>query len=116
MATSAPEVETMSHLTTSFIASEAASGSKSALKELDASLLKTTLSETQRPVPEQGSKEVWSVKACTDHMLSVKWTDDYGWHAPEIVPVSLNSPFTVLQLVVLKLTNASMDLLRSCLR
>jgi len=59
---------------------------KPAIRELDVSKLTITKTSNLRPVPELGSKEVWSFKACTDHMVKVKWTDDKGWHAPEIVP------------------------------
>lgn len=64
-----------------------------ALQDLDASKLTITHTTTPRPVPELNSKEVWSVKACTDHMVTVKWTDDVGWHAPEIKPYG---PLTIM--------------------
>lgn len=54
------------------------------MHDLDASQLTITHTTTPRPVPELDSQEVWSVKSCTDHMVTVKWTDDFGWHAPEI--------------------------------
>jgi branched-chain amino acid aminotransferase len=56
------------------------------IRDLDASKLTITHTTTPRPVPELNSKEVWTVKACTDHMVTIKWTDDAGWHAPEIKP------------------------------
>lgn len=57
-----------------------------AIHRLDASKLKITKTSNLRPVPELNSKEVWSFKACTDHMVKVAWSDDEGWHTPEIVP------------------------------
>jgi branched-chain amino acid aminotransferase len=79
-----PPVETMSHLTESHI-KDASSAPQ--LKDLDASHVTITKTSTLRPVPELNSKEVWGSKSCTDHMISVKWTADQGWHAPEIKPV-----------------------------
>ena len=64
-----------------------------AINDLDASKLTITHTTTPRPVPEINSKEVWSVKACTDHMVTVKWTEDAGWHAPEIKPYG---PLTIM--------------------
>ncbi|PSS27843.1 hypothetical protein M430DRAFT_113023 [Amorphotheca resinae ATCC 22711] len=56
------------------------------LHDLDASQLRITPTTSLRTVPEPDSAEVWGVKSCTDHMVTVTWTDDYGWHAPEIKP------------------------------
>jgi len=57
-----------------------------AILDLDASKLRITRTTTPRKVPEPNSAEVWSYKACTDHMVKVTWTDDQGWHTPEITP------------------------------
>jgi branched-chain amino acid aminotransferase len=84
VANGTPPVETMSHLMESHIKD---SSSAPQLKDLDASHVTITKTSTLRPVPEPNSKEVWAVKSCTDHMISVKWTVDQGWHAPEIKPV-----------------------------
>ena len=65
----------------------------SSIQELNASKLIITYTTTPRPVPEPNSEEVWSVKACTDHMVTVKWTEDAGWHAPEIKPYG---PLTIM--------------------
>ncbi|PQE11626.1 putative branched-chain-amino-acid mitochondrial precursor protein [Rutstroemia sp. NJR-2017a WRK4] len=83
VANGTPPVETMSHLTESHIKD---SSSKPQLKDLDASHVTITKTSTLRPVPEPNSKEVWGSKSCSDHMISVKWTVDQGWHAPEIKP------------------------------
>lgn len=101
-------VETMSHLTDSGVKEMA--HEEDLLHDIDASKLTVTLSSTKRPVPEPNSAEVWSVKACTDHskssphqsstvsgtirsigylhipVVKIKWTDDYGWYEPVIVP------------------------------
>ncbi|KAF4630131.1 hypothetical protein G7Y89_g8011 [Cudoniella acicularis] len=80
-------VESVSHLTqTGIEASKKMAESSSSMHDLDASQLTVTLTQNPREVPGLNSAEVWSVKACTDHMVTVKWTDDYGWHAPKIVP------------------------------
>lgn len=57
-----------------------------AVKELDASKLTIKHSKNLRDVPGLDSKEVWSFKACTDHQVMISWTEDAGWHAPEIKP------------------------------
>ena len=49
------------------------------IHELDASKLSITKTTSLRTVPELNSKEVWSFKECTDHMLKVTWTSDQGW-------------------------------------
>lgn len=79
-----PPVETMSHLTEAHIKD---TPSPPQIKELDASQVTITKTTTLRPVPEPNSKEVWGAKSCSDHMVSVKWTADEGWHTPEIKPV-----------------------------
>ncbi|KAL3423870.1 branched-chain amino acid aminotransferase [Phlyctema vagabunda] len=56
------------------------------LAGLDASKLHITRSTTLRKVPEVNSDEVWNFKHCTDHMMTVTWTADHGWHEPEIKP------------------------------
>ncbi|TAQ84842.1 hypothetical protein B7494_g6837 [Chlorociboria aeruginascens] len=56
------------------------------IQDLNASNLRITRSAVLRDVPEPNSKEVWSVNSCSDHMISVKWTEDAGWHTPEIIP------------------------------
>lgn len=64
-----------------------------AIQDLEASKLTITHTTTPRKVPELNSEEVWSVKACTDHMVTVKWTEDAGWHPPEIRPYG---PLTIM--------------------
>lgn len=56
------------------------------LASLDASQLKTTFTTAPRPVPEPNSPEVMAQKVCTDHMITVSWTADRGWHTPELKP------------------------------
>ncbi|KAL0263263.1 hypothetical protein SLS55_002243 [Diplodia seriata] len=56
------------------------------LAKLDASKLTTTFTTAPRPVPEPNSPEVMAQKVCTDHMVTVSWTADHGWHTPELKP------------------------------
>ncbi|KZF25656.1 branched-chain amino acid aminotransferase II [Xylona heveae TC161] len=58
----------------------------STLPELDASQLRKNLSAAPRAVPDRNSPEVWSMSTCTDHMVTVRWTADNGWEAPELKP------------------------------
>ncbi|KAI1121354.1 aminotransferase [Nemania abortiva] len=53
---------------------------------LDASKTRFTRSEILRPVPEPGSAELWAQNVCSDHMVTVRWTDTEGWEAPELKP------------------------------
>jgi len=81
------QIQTISELTESGIKHTSIEVQKEpTICPLDASKLTVTKTSNHRPVPELDSKEVWSFKACTDHMVKVKWTDDQGWHTPEIVP------------------------------
>jgi branched-chain amino acid aminotransferase len=87
-------VQSMSDLMESGIKEvEAHAREEPAIHDLDASKLHITHTTTPRQVPKLNSEEVWSVKACTDHMVTVKWTDDAGWHAPEIKPYG---PLTIM--------------------
>lgn len=70
--------ETVNHLTEVGVSVANASLEKPSIHDLDASLLKITKTEKLRPVPEPNSAEVWAVKSCTDHMVTVSWTADYG--------------------------------------
>lgn len=56
------------------------------IAELDSSRLTVTLTSTPHAVPEQDSVEVWSHSTTTDHMVTVRWTAEAGWEAPEIKP------------------------------
>ena len=89
-ATSGPAtgpVTTMSDLTDSGIkATKTMAREEPSIQDLDASRLTITRTTTPRKVPELNSAEVWGVKACTDHMVMCTWTNDVGWHAPEIKP------------------------------
>ncbi len=79
-------VETVNHLTNTGVEAANAVASKPTTHDLDASLLTITKTTSLRTVPEPNSAEVWASKSCTDHMVTVTWTADYGWHAPEIKP------------------------------
>lgn len=61
-------------------------GSVARLAELDASVVNVTRTTNLRPVPAPGSPEELSHSHCTDHMLTVRWTDVNGWETPEIKP------------------------------
>jgi branched-chain amino acid aminotransferase len=78
--------ETVNHLTETGVDAANAAIANPAMHDIDASLLKITKTSTLRTVPEPNSAEVWASKSCTDHMVTVTWTADYGWHAPEIKP------------------------------
>ncbi|KAL4939766.1 hypothetical protein BDV06DRAFT_198119 [Aspergillus oleicola] len=54
------------------------------LARLDAS--KLTTRKTTTPKELLPSKDLVFGKNFTDHMLSVEWTAEDGWHAPQIVP------------------------------
>ncbi|CAL3964247.1 hypothetical protein PZA11_001654 [Diplocarpon coronariae] len=80
-------VESLSHLTDSGVdAAKHAAEVEPAWKELDASKLTITKTSSPKDIPEVNSQEVWDMKTCTDHMLTVTWTSDGGWHAPKIRP------------------------------
>lgn len=85
------EVESTSHLTSFRITSISQAPR---IKDLDASEIFITKTTSPRPVPEPNSKEVWASKNCTDHMITVRWTADEGWHTPEIKPV-ISPLFTI---------------------
>ncbi|KPM34849.1 hypothetical protein AK830_g11718 [Neonectria ditissima] len=55
-------------------------------KPLDASKLVFTQSTALHPVPEHGSAEQWAQNVCCDHMVTVRWTAESGWEAPELKP------------------------------
>lgn len=80
-------------LTSGINAAKAHAKEEPAIKELDASKLVITRTTTPRKVPELNSAEVWGVKACSDHMVKVTWTEDQGWHTPEITPYG---PLTIM--------------------
>lgn len=56
------------------------------LNDLDASLLKITLTSSPRPVPSADSPEIWNFSYASDHMVTVNWTSTHGWYAPELKP------------------------------
>ncbi|PYI00593.1 branched-chain amino acid aminotransferase II, partial [Aspergillus sclerotiicarbonarius CBS 121057] len=55
-------------------------------KGLLASRLKITFSSDPKPIPAPDAPEVTSHKACTDHMIQVRWTSEKGWGNPALVP------------------------------
>jgi branched-chain amino acid aminotransferase len=77
-------VETVEHLLQN--GANATKAHELEIHDLDASKLTVTLTKSPGKVPELDSKEVWSMKSNTDHMVRVTWTDDVGWHAPTIEP------------------------------
>jgi len=80
-------VETASHLIENgVIAAKSMAQEQPAIHDLDASGLTITLTKSPGKVPESNSTEVWDMKTCTDHMVMVTWTDDLGWHTPQIKP------------------------------
>lgn len=73
-------------LTDSTVATKIQDNGTVKLAELDASLLTRQFTRSPRSVPQDGSPELWSFSACTDHMVTVKWTVQNGWEAPELKP------------------------------
>ena len=66
------KVETVNHLTENGVRSaEAMARNEPAVHELDASKLTVTRTTTPGNVPELDSKEVWEMKTCTDHSMSL---------------------------------------------
>lgn len=58
----------------------------SSKRQLDASRLKIESASTLKSVPTSGSAELWEQNVATDHMLTCRWTVDYGWEDPVIKP------------------------------
>ena len=54
------------------------------LADIDASLIKTTLSAKPKTIPP--NKNLVFGQTFSDHMLSVEWTAQSGWDAPKILP------------------------------
>ncbi|PWY85021.1 branched-chain amino acid aminotransferase II, partial [Aspergillus heteromorphus CBS 117.55] len=53
---------------------------------LNASRIKITLSTERKPIPAPDAPEVLAHKACTDHMISARWTAESGWGNPTLIP------------------------------
>ncbi|CAI0650240.1 unnamed protein product [Colletotrichum noveboracense] len=53
---------------------------------LKASALEIQWTKEPKPVPAPGSPEITSLKATTDHMITVSWTSAKGWEHPKLVP------------------------------
>ncbi|KAF4815855.1 Branched-chain-amino-acid aminotransferase [Colletotrichum tropicale] len=53
---------------------------------LNASALEIQWTKEPKPVPAPGSPEITSLKATTDHMITVSWTSAKGWENPKLVP------------------------------
>ncbi|KAF3807031.1 Branched-chain-amino-acid aminotransferase [Colletotrichum gloeosporioides] len=53
---------------------------------LKASALEIQWTKEPKPVPAPGSPEITSLKATTDHMITVSWTSAKGWDNPKLVP------------------------------
>ncbi|KAF5484535.1 Branched-chain-amino-acid aminotransferase [Colletotrichum siamense] len=53
---------------------------------LKASALEIQWTKEPKPVPAPGSPEITSLKATTDHMITVSWTSAKGWENPKLVP------------------------------
>ncbi|EQB44854.1 branched-chain amino acid aminotransferase [Colletotrichum gloeosporioides Cg-14] len=53
---------------------------------LKASAIEMQWTKVPKPVPAPGSPEITSLKATTDHMITVSWTSVKGWDSPKLVP------------------------------
>ncbi|KAF4636232.1 hypothetical protein G7Y89_g1843 [Cudoniella acicularis] len=85
------EVQQTAELTAAAVAHKLAETTKqpngqSALRLLDASLLKFTKTKTPMTVPEPGDPIINSSSQCTDHMVTAVWRVSTGWDAPELKP------------------------------
>ena len=60
---------------------------------LDASALKITRNASPREVPALNDPAIASSSICTDHMVTVSWTLNQGWHTPELKPYG---PFSIM--------------------
>jgi len=84
-----PTLDSTSKLTkagTNTILSQTISNDSPAVADLDASKLTITPNLNPKPVPALDSPEIWEQNVTTDHMLTVRWTEQAGWDAPEIRP------------------------------
>ncbi|EXJ77467.1 hypothetical protein A1O3_09693 [Capronia epimyces CBS 606.96] len=68
------------------ILSKTISNGSPAVADLDASKLIFTRNLSPKNVVAPNSPEVWSQNYTSDHMLTVRWTEQSGWEAPEIRP------------------------------
>jgi branched-chain amino acid aminotransferase len=57
-----------------------------ALAELDPSKLKVTITSSPKAYSRPDSTQWGMMDATTDHMITARWTDTHGWHAPELRP------------------------------
>jgi branched-chain amino acid aminotransferase len=62
------------------------SGSKFALRPLDASKLKFTKTSTPMAVPTPDDPIISTGSQCSDHMITAVWKSTTGWDAPELRP------------------------------
>jgi branched-chain amino acid aminotransferase len=53
---------------------------------LDSSRLKVRQARLHEMKPKPAASELAFGKIFTDHMLSIDWSRDRGWHDPEIKP------------------------------
>ncbi|KAK5053704.1 hypothetical protein LTR84_001665 [Exophiala bonariae] len=84
-----PTLDSTSKLTkagTDTLLAQTISNDSRAVADLDASKLTITPNLNPKPVPALTSPEVWTQNVTTDHMLTVRWTLQSGWDAPEIQP------------------------------
>lgn len=93
--TTTPTTATASSLTQAGIKhmQSNSNGSAAGLAPLDASSMTTELNKSPRTVPEPNSDETKAQKTCTDHMVTVRWTVEHGWDAPELKPYG---PFSIM--------------------
>ncbi|THX51045.1 branched-chain amino acid aminotransferase II [Aureobasidium pullulans] len=66
---------------------------------LSAQKMTDTRTKTPRAVPQPGSPEQQACNVCSDHMITVSWSEKAGWAAPELKPltnISLSPAASVL--------------------
>lgn len=85
--------------TTTSVSSGVNGATDRTLPDLDASLLRATYTANPRLVPAHNSPEVFTMRTCTDHMITCSWTLEHGWAAPELKaygPLSIMPTASVL--------------------
>lgn len=66
---------------------------KPGLAPLNASQMTIELTKDPRPVPEPNGAEARAQATCTDHMVTARWTAEFGWEAPQLKPYG---PFSIM--------------------
>lgn len=63
------------------------------LASLDASLLQRNITPSPRTPPQADDPNIVLQNTCTDHMVTVQWTEKNGWGTPKLEPYG---PFSIM--------------------